>query len=280
VRRLNVKFSQIEECIKKALFAVDSMPRNPPLRPGELLLLQLVKEDADRLGKLDSRIEFALIFDHEMPDVDGAISRQHWPNAGKTWRHILVCRGTVSAVPLSLENLRLSKSYAGQAQSPYIQDSDEALILKYFEANLEFPAIAAVSSPRVLLRAIQNYDTVIRLSPERIANVSEHSRRLADAWPGDALKTLYAHRCQVCGHDFMPRYGIANAETRFIVRPDKGGSLESWNRLVVCPNHNSIISATKAQYDETILGFQYPNGLIERLMLRDHLLAYSSLDGA
>jgi hypothetical protein len=272
MRRLNVQFSQIEECIKNALFAVDSMPRNPPLRPGELLLLQLVKEDAERLGKLDSRVEFALIFDHEIADLAGTISRKHWPNAGKTWQHILVCRGTVPAIPFSLENLRLSKNYAGQAQSPYIEKSDEAVILKYFEAKLELPVVGALSNPRVLLRAIHNYDTVIRLSPQRTANVPEYTRRIGDPWPGDALKTLYAHKCQVCAHDFLPRYGVANAETRFIIRPDKGGSLESKNRLVVCPNHNSIISATNARYDESILGFEYPNGLIERLMLRDHLL--------
>lgn len=37
MRRLNVQFSQIEECIRKSLFALPGLPRNPPLRKGEPL---------------------------------------------------------------------------------------------------------------------------------------------------------------------------------------------------------------------------------------------------
>jgi hypothetical protein len=272
MRRLNVQFSQIEECIQKALFAVDALPRNPPLQPGELLLLQLVKADSDRLGKSESRIEFALVFDHAIPDVDGSISRQHWPKAGKAWRHILVCRDTISSIPFSLERLSLSKDYSGQAQCTYIDPADEVLISKYFQPNLALPAIRAIANPRTLLQAIHNYDTVIRLTPNHSVRVSEHNRRLNDPWPGDALKTLYDHKCQICAHDFLPRYGVAHAEIRFIDRPDKGGSLESKNRIVVCPNHNGIISAARARFNALTLSFEYSNGLIERLMLREHFL--------
>lgn len=273
MRRLNVQFSQIEECIEKALFAVDGMPRNPPLEPGELLLLQLTAADATRLGKRDARIEFALIFDHAIPDLDGSISRKHWPKAGKTWRYILVCRDTIPAIPFSLETLALKHNYAGQSQCVHINLGDEARIRSYFKADLQLPSIQAIANPRVLLRAIQNYDMVIRLSPGHRANVAEHTRRISDPWPGDALKTLYNHKCQICTHDFLPRYGIAHADTRFIQRIDRGGSLESRNRLVVCPNHNGIIGATHAIFDDVSLSFEYPNGLIEKLMLRDHLIA-------
>jgi hypothetical protein len=273
VRRLNVQFSQIEECIEKALFAVDALPRTPPLQPGELLLLQLVKSDSDRLGKAESRIEFALLFDHEMPDLDGSISRKHWPKAGKTWRYILVCRDTVSSIPFSLERLQLSKDYSGQAQCTYIDPADERLISRYFQSNLALPAIRAIANPRILLQAIHNYDTVVKLTTRHTVRVSEHIRRLNDPWPGDALKTLYEHKCQICAHDFLPRYGVAHAETRFIDRPDKGGSLESKNRIVICPNHNAILSAAHARFNALTLAFEYSNGLIEPLMLREHLLA-------
>lgn len=272
MRRLNVQFSQIEECIEKALFAVDALPRNPPLKPGELLLLQLVKADADRLNKLGSRIEFALVFDHAERDVGGTMSRAHWPQAGKVWRYILVCRDTVPAIPFSMENLGLGNSYAGQAQCVHVEPEDQAEIRKYFTADLQLPQIREIASPRALLQAIRNYDTVIRLTPRKLSIVAEHQRRLGDPWPGDALKTLYDHKCQVCTHDFKPRYGMPHADTRFINPPARGGSLESRNRLVVCPNHNAIISATNAAFDDVQLAFSYPNGLVERLMLRDHLI--------
>lgn len=42
MRRLNVQFSQIQECIEKSRFALPGLPANPPLANGEELLLQLV----------------------------------------------------------------------------------------------------------------------------------------------------------------------------------------------------------------------------------------------
>ena len=60
MRRMNVRSSQIEECIRTSLFAVDELPRTHPLVHGELLLLQLAKDDARREGKLSSRVEYAL----------------------------------------------------------------------------------------------------------------------------------------------------------------------------------------------------------------------------
>lgn len=273
MRRLNVQFTQIEECIEKALFAVDALPRNPPLRAGELLLLQLVKTDATRLGKLDSRVEFALVFDHTDEDTNGSISRSHWPRAGKTWKWILVCHDTVPALPFSLENLNLSKDYSGQAQCVYMTSGDESVVRRHLKSDLDLRLVGTTATARSLLQGIRNYDTIIRLRPDRVVNVAEHTRRLNDPWPGDALKTLYHHKCQICTHDFEPRYGIPHADTRFIKPIAAGGSLESNNRLVVCPNHNAIIAVTKARFNDGSLEFEYPNGLTERLLLRDHLIA-------
>lgn len=74
MRRLNVRHTQINECIKQSLFGLSRKPRDPELQQGELLLLQLEKHEAELLGKLENRIDFALIFDHLEHDPDGMIS--------------------------------------------------------------------------------------------------------------------------------------------------------------------------------------------------------------
>jgi hypothetical protein len=269
---LNVRYSQIEECIEKALFAVDGLPRNPELEPGELLLLQLVKSDAERLGKLRSRIEFALIFDHTVEDPGGKLSRLHWPNAGKTWKNILVCRDTIPSIPFSLENLDLSVDYAGQTQCVFIEPRDEQLIRRYFIDDFQRVTENTKLHPRALLETIRNYDRVVLAGSKQVV-VSKHIRRQDDPWLSDALKTLYGHRCQVCTNDFKPRYGVAHAETRFITDISKGGSLDSRNRVVVCPNHNAIIHTARGHFNAAVLTFEYANGLVEPLLLRDHFVA-------
>lgn len=272
MRRLNVRFTQIEECIEKALFAVDALPRNPPLAPGELLLLQLIKQDAAELGKLDSRVEFALVFDHADSDPTGHRSREHWPNAGKTWRYILVCRDAVPAIPFSLGQLELSQSYGGQSQCVHINPDDAEVIRRYFSIEAAAMSLPELAGPRQMLQAIRNYDVVVRLTPPRVAEVRTHKRRITDSWLSDALKMHYHHRCQVCVHDFAPRYGVPYADTRFIRPVAEGGEPLSTNTLVVCPNHNAILDAAKARFDEERMQYTYPNGLREPLLLRDHLM--------
>lgn len=273
MRRLNVRFSQIEECIRTSLFALDALPRNPPLEPGEPLLLQLVKEDAERLGKLDNRIEFALLFERAEPDRDGTFSRAHWPRAGKTWKYIIHASETVPTAPFSLENLGLSRDYAGQGNAVYIEPADEEKVRPYLTTVAGAERLPELLNVHELLRTIRNHDLVARLSPPRRTKVSEHDRRLADPWLGDALKVLYDHRCQVCTHDFKPRYGIPFADTRFLRALPDGGEPVSRNIVVVCPNHNAIIGAARASFDPEFLAFSFPNGLRERLLLRDHFLS-------
>jgi hypothetical protein len=272
MRRMNVQFAQIEECIRTALFAVDALPRNPSLEPGEPLLLQLVKSDATRIGKEKSRVEFALLFDRAVEDRTGERSRTHWPRAGKVWRYILECRETIPTIPFSLEDLGLSRDYGGQANPQYIQPSDAQLIAPYLKGiapAAELPAVAGVLG---LLAAIRNYDTIAKLEPQRLSHVREHDRVLRDPWLSDALKGLYDHKCQICTRDFKPRYGIAYANTRFLTRLETSRRVSSKNLVVVCPNHDAILGATQASYDAKMMAFSYPNGLVERVMLRDHLL--------
>lgn len=273
MRRLNVQFSQIEECIRKSLFAIDGLPRNPPLRKGEELLLQLVMADARRLGKENRRVEFALIYDHYEPDPTGEISRRHWPDAEKTWRYVLHCSETIPTIPFTLESLDLSRRYAGQTQAVHIDPSDEEKIRPYLRGGTPVADLWSVASVDELLAAIRNYDRVLRWGPQRVDAVREHERRRMDPWLPDALKRLYNHRCQICVHDFEPRYGIPYADTRRIREGD--GTPGSMDLAVLCPNHYAIVGATGAVFDRRGLEFHYPNGLVEKLMLRDHLLSTS-----
>jgi hypothetical protein len=273
MRRLNVQFSQIEECIQKSLFAIDGLPANPPLERGEELLLQLVMADAGRMGKEKSRIEFALIYDHYERDVDGELSRRHWPDAGKTWRYILHCSETIPTIPFSLESLDLERSYSGQANPMYILPADEARIRPYLKDGVPVVDLWSVASVDELLTTIRNYDRVLRLEPWKRSAVREHTRRQSDPWLPDALKRLYNHRCQICVHDFEPRYGVPYADTRRLAGTP--GAPVSTDLAVLCPNHTAIIGATDARFDRRGLEFRYPNGLVEKLTLRDHLLLAS-----
>lgn len=272
MRRLNVQFSQIEECIRKSLFALPSLPRNPPLQRGEPLLLQLVLQDARPMGKENSRVEFALIFDHLEEDPTGEISRRHWPNAGRTWRYILHCSETIPTIPFSLEKLDLEGNYAGQANAVYIHPADEQRIRPYLKGETPPVELWSVASVEELLRTIRNYDEIVRLAPLQTSRVREHVRRIPDTWLPDALKRFYNHRCQVCLQDFEPRYGVPYADTHRLPDAGTGATPRSTDLLVVCPNHHAIIGAANASFDRRSLSFRYPNGLVEKVTLRDHLL--------
>ena len=84
MRRLNVQFNQIGECIRLSMFAMAHKPQNPPLQKGEILLLQVTKttiQDPARLG----RIQFAIEFDRIEEDARSE-SLRIW---GIKWKYIL-----------------------------------------------------------------------------------------------------------------------------------------------------------------------------------------------
>jgi hypothetical protein len=254
------------------MFAVDMLPVSPPLQRGEELLLQLVKADAGTLGKLNSRIEFALIFDRAVPDPTGAISREHWPEAGKTWRHILYCSETVPTIPFSLERLALSKDYGGQTNPMHIDAADQQRIRPYIKGGTQTNALSEVASVQELLSAIRNHDRIVQLAPVQTIRVREHERRPTDPWLTDTLKLYYEHRCQICLHDFKPKYGVPFADTVLLRKHQQGETPLSRNLLVICPNHGAIVRAANPDFDQRSLAFRFPNGLVEKVMLRDHLL--------
>jgi len=227
MRRLNVRPAQIDECIQKSMFAFSVRPQNPELQPGELLLLQLVKAEAARLGKLHSRIDFALVFDH-------------------------------------------------------IEPRDERLILPYIQwslAEVPKPTLQYVPASQVAqkfgqeltLSAIYNHDriAVLHAVPRRMVSVEEFVR---NQYLADSLKSYYENRCQICGKDFYPDYGVAYSETHHVQYLARGGPDISGNIVVICPNHHRIIHATDARFDRQSLTYEYPNGLREPLILPDHFV--------
>lgn len=288
MRRLNVREAQIDECIQTSMFALSIHPQSPKLQQGELLLLQLVKNDAVRLGKAKERVNFALVFDRIEADLDGSISRAHWPKENRTWPWIVYCSATIPTVPFSLENLPLSANdaYQGQANPRYISPQDEQLIIPYIRWSLaEQPApyLDAVPTSQVVQRfgqqlalsTIFNHDRIASLKPVLKQEVKTEEF-MRNKWLAESLKVYYEHRCQICGKSFLPDYGVNLADTHHIHYLAKGGLDISANMIVLCPNHHRIIHATDASFDRSVLSYEYPNGFREKLILPDHLI-YSPL---
>jgi len=267
VQRLNVRQSQIKECIEKSLFAVDSKPNYPK---GEILLLQLVKQEAILTGKLHSRVEFALIYDHYEIDYTGEISRYHWPLAGKTWKYILYCSKTIPTIPFSLEDLPLSTDYGGQTNPRAISPEDESFIKPYIWGEMSGYELRDTFGPNLVRDTIANYDVIVEKEMPRKIIIPEHEEYYRDPLLAESLKSIYDHRCQVCGMNFKIKYDEPFAETHHILSLNEGGLDISKNIIVICPNHHRIIHKTGAQFDRTKLLYRYPNGLEERLLLTDH----------
>ena len=267
MQRLNVKQSQVRECIEKSLFAINQTPH---FYKGEILLLQLVKAEATEFGKLRERIEFALVYDHYEIDYTGAISRQHWPQAAKTWKYILVCSDTIPTIPFSLEYLQLSKDYAGQTNPLAISQEDEAVISAYVWGRLNGYALRDTFGPSLVKETLANYDVVTKPAQPRKVLIPEHEEFYRDSLLAESLKSIYDHRCQVCGMNFKIKYEQPFSETHHIHSLSQGGLDISKNIVVICPNHHRIIHKTNAEFDHIKLLYKYPNGLEERLLLADH----------
>jgi hypothetical protein len=263
------------------MFALSERPRNPELKAGELLLLQLVKTDARRLGKLRERINFALVFDRLERDYNGRISRRHWPNEGRTWDWIVYGSATVPTIPFSLENLEATKNYQGQDNARYIDHRDQELVqplILWSLAQVPDPYSQIVPSSKIAqefgkdraLTAVFNHDRIALLNPASTRRfIADQPDR--NPWLADSLKSYYEHRCQVCGNDFQPTYGVQYSETHHIQYLSQGGPDISGNMVVLCPNHHRIIHTTHAEFDRESLSYEYPNGLQESLILPTHL---------
>jgi 5-methylcytosine-specific restriction endonuclease McrA len=284
--RLNVRETQIVECIKYKKFAIDKRPKNPEIQKGDILLLQLVVYDASQLDKKDTRIEFALVFDHLIEDFNGSMSSLYWPRANKTWHWILECSEIVTTVPFSLQNLDLHHKYAGQTNPVRIKEDDVEKLFPFILSCHEVQDIGLavhktiteeIKDPakreRNLWALIQNNDRIVEGCPDQIEWTIVPSSKTIKRNPElpCVLKELYKYKCQICGYDFQPRWGKPYSETHHIHWLSRGGIDHSNNIIVVCPNHHRIIHETKPNFNREELFFTYPNGLREDIHFREHL---------
>lgn len=286
MRRLNVRSTQIDECIRSSMFAIGSEPKSQPLESGELLLLQLVKNEAEKQNKLHSRVEFALVFDHLEKDVDGSISRKHWPDANREWDWIVYGSATIPTIPFSLDDIELQGNYTNQTNPVYISELDEQIIKPYIQGTVVASSdqiqrlkttVQAVkkSDRKRLLQAIQSYDSITsrRTSSKKTVHKEEYIRNAALS---ESLKAYYDYRCQICGTSLGSMYGnvadqfYAYVDTHHIQYLSRGGQDVSSNMIVVCPNHHRIIHATDAFFNRESLMYEYANGISEKLILADH----------
>lgn len=277
--RLNVNETQIDACITNKLFALSSRPN---IQEGDLLLLQLNKANAIRTGKNTSRIEYALIFDHYEEDYDGSISRNYWPVAGKTWDWILHCSDIIALFPFSLEYLNLDNDYSGQTNPRRILNEDQSKILPFILRCLKTEQIGQrvhdISNINPagyrdrLWAFINNNDRIVEKAPDKInwESVAAHKAIKRNPELPIVLKEIYGYKCQICGFDFRPDYGMPYSETHHILWLSRGGVDHSNNMIVICPNHHRIIHEAQPEFDRRTLAFRYPNGLLEHLQLKEH----------
>jgi len=284
------------------MFAMSLEPQHPKLQQGELLLLQLVKTEAAQWNKLHSRIEFAIIFDHLEKDIDGEISKAHWPEEKRTWPYIIHGSSTIPTIPFSLEDLHLSCDYDGQTNPRYIDPEDEKIILQYLQFALAEPLVTLQSATYsgnavkkygadCMLQMIQNADRVFTHQNE-LEKMASKTKKLSNIIPTDIgkfdrsvrtqqlaeyLKEYYDYHCQICDTYLDSHYGFEdNAKHLYIdiihINPlEEGGQDISSNMLVVCPNHARVIHTARPSFNYNTLTYEYPNGFKEKLVLTRHL---------
>jgi hypothetical protein len=151
--------------------------------------------------------------------------------------------------------------------------------LQWSLAEVPMPALQLVPASRIAqefgqqrtLSAIYKHDRIAILHPvpKKMVNVEEFER---NQFLADSLKSYYESRCQVCGKDFLPEYGVAFSETHHIQYLARGGPDVSGNIVVLCPNHHRIVHATDARFNRKNLTYEYPNGLREPLIRPDHFV--------
>lgn len=201
--RLNVAANQIEECINKGMFALSSEPK---IKAGEILLLQLKKSDWLSQGAKSGRIKHALVFQYCKNDPQGRISREHWPNAEKTWKWIVYASAVLDVTPFSLEDLPLTREshYQAQANPVKIDPDDEKCIRSY----INWPSAVPVN---VLQPPLENINF---LEHEEATKIEEYSIECARA---EVEKFYPQAKVEVMNHN-NPGFDMLVTEQNRVIR--------------------------------------------------------------
>jgi hypothetical protein len=209
------------------------------LAPGEFLLLQLSKVDADSRGMQNGWTNFVLVLDRIEEDPDTI--KQLWPDVKSEdhdWHWLLYGSHTIPTIPFSTNDpvFDLSQSYSKRGLSNpavSIKKEDVEKIAPYILGALaEEPDLAHQHIPisqivqkfgkqRALL-AIHNHDHIVslRAKSRSMANREKHE---PNPYLTEILASYYEHRCQVCGKDCSSAsYSVAFSETYYIQGLDSG----------------------------------------------------------
>lgn len=138
--------------------------------------------------------------------------------------------------------------------------SDEMAVLK---------DLANEKSER-LFEATFNYDVKDDYAGINKVNTIRTVRKL-NRKIGDMLKEHYGYRCQICGRYIGEKYDSKLVEAHHIDYFVKSLNNDMKNIMIVCPNHHGIIHDRNPKYNAKDCTYTYPNGLVESLMLNDHL---------
>ncbi len=95
--------------------------------------------------------------------------------------------------------------------------------------------------------------------------------RKLDKSIGDTLKKFYDYRCQLTGEKIGDNYSAHVVEAHHIIPFTESLNNDASNIVIVNPTFHRIIHKAKPEFDRLNLSFKFPNGLVEKLKLTDHL---------
>ena len=95
--------------------------------------------------------------------------------------------------------------------------------------------------------------------------------RKLDKSIGDTLKKFYDYRCQLTGERIGEPYSARVVEAHHIVPFTESLNNDASNIIIVNPTFHRIIHKAKPEFDNATFSFKFPNGVVEKLKLTDHL---------
>ena len=95
--------------------------------------------------------------------------------------------------------------------------------------------------------------------------------RKLDKSIGDTLKKFYDYRCQLTGERIGEPYSAYVVEAHHIIPFTESLNNDASNIVIVNPTFHRIIHKAKPEFDNATFSFKFPNGVVEKLKLTDHL---------
>lgn len=95
--------------------------------------------------------------------------------------------------------------------------------------------------------------------------------RKLDKSIGDTLKRYYDYRCQITGEKIGDQYSANVVEAHHIIPFTESLNNDATNIIIINPTFHRIIHKAMPEFDKLTLSFRFPNGVVEKLTLTDHL---------